>query len=271
MRPNLQELSEMCLEVRRDIVRMTAAAGSGHPGGSLSSVELMVGLYFTKLRHDPQRPDWPERDRFILSKGHVAPVLYSVLARSGYFPVEELLTLRQLGSRLQGHPHMLALPGVDNSSGSLGQGLSQANGLALAARLNQQDFRVYCLLGDGELQEGQVWEAIMTAAHYKLDNVCAIVDYNELQIDGNVEDVMGLAPLRDKWEAFNWHVIEIDGHDMEQVLAAYEEANQTQEKPTVILAKTIKGKGISFMEDRPEWHGRAPKKEELEKALAELG
>lgn len=270
MRPDLQELKTLCTEVRRDIVKMTAAAGSGHPGGSLSSVELLVGLYFAKMQHDPQRPTWADRDRFILSKGHVAPVLYSVLARSGYFPVEELLTLRKLGSRLQGHPHMLALPGLDSSSGSLGQGLSQANGLALAARLNQQDHRLYCLLGDGELQEGQVWEAVMTAAHYKLSNVCAIVDHNNLQIDGTVEEVLGLEPLIDKWKAFNWHVVSIDGHDIEQVLAAYDEAASVKDKPTVIIAKTIKGKGVSFMENIAGWHGRAPKEDELAKALAEL-
>jgi transketolase len=270
MQPDLQELKSLCKEVRRDIVKMTAAAGSGHPGGSLSSVELLVGLYFAKMRHDPQRPDWADRDRFILSKGHVAPVLYSVLARSGYFPVEELLTLRKLGSRLQGHPHMLSLPGLDNSSGSLGQGLSQANGLALASRLNKQDYRVYCLLGDGELQEGQVWEAVMTAAHYKLANVCAIVDYNNLQIDGTVEEVMGLHPIADKWQAFDWHVISIDGHDIEQVLAAYDEAASVKDKPSVIIAKTVKGKGVSFMENVAGWHGRAPKEDELAKALAEL-
>lgn len=270
MRPDLQELQSLCKEVRRDIVKMTAAAGSGHPGGSLSSVELLVGLYFAKMQHDPKRLDWADRDRFILSKGHAAPVLYSVLARSGYFPVDELLTLRKLGSRLQGHPHMLTLPGLDNSSGSLGQGLSQANGLALAARLNEQDYRVYCLLGDGELQEGQVWEAVMTAAHYKLANVCAIVDYNNLQIDGTVEEVIGLHPLSDKWAAFNWHVISIDGHDLEQVLAAFDEAASVKDKPSVIIAKTIKGKGVSFMENVAGWHGRAPNADELAKALAEL-
>lgn len=270
MRPDLQELQLVCKEVRRDILKMTNAAGSGHPGGSLSSVELLVGLYFATMRHNPKLPNWPERDRFILSKGHAAPVLYSVLARSGYLPVEELLTLRQLGSRLQGHPHMLELPGLDNSSGSLGQGLSQANGLALAARLDDSDHRIYCLLGDGELQEGQVWEAMMTAAHYKLANVCAIVDYNNLQIDGNVEDVLGIHPLTDKWASFNWHVINIDGHDLKQVLAAYAEAASVKDKPSVIIAKTIKGKGVSFMEDVAGWHGRAPNDEELTRALAEL-
>lgn len=270
MQPIVQELQQTCLEVRRDIVRMTHAAGSGHPGGSLSAVELLVGLYFTKLRHDANNPTWPERDRFVLSKGHAAPVLYSILARRGYFPVDELVTLRKLGSRLQGHPNMLALPGLDNSSGSLGQGLSIANGLAMAARLNQMDYRVYCLMGDGELQEGQVWEAAMTAAHRKLDNVCALVDYNNLQIDGDVEDVKGIHPLAEKWSAFNWHVMVIDGHDLNQVLAAYDEAASVKGKPSVIIAKTIKGKGVSFMENQADWHGKAPNQAQLEQALAEL-
>lgn len=265
-----EHLAPICKTVRRDIVEMTHAAGSGHPGGSLSAVELMVGLYFETMRHNPEDPKWVDRDRFILSKGHACPVLYSVLARTGYFSPDELLTLRKLGSRLQGHPDMLSLPMLDNSSGSLGQGLSVSNGLAIAARLNKQDYRVYCLLGDGELQEGQVWEAIMSAAHYKLDNVCAIVDYNNLQIDGCCEDVMGIAPLADKWRAFNWHVIEIDGHDMSQVLAAYEEAATTVGKPSVIIARTVKGKGVSFMENVAGWHGTAPNKAQLATALAEL-
>ncbi|MGI6343782.1 MAG: transketolase [Bacillota bacterium] len=270
MQQCLHDLQSVCKEVRRDIVRMTAAAGSGHPGGSLSSVELLVGLYFCKMRHDPERPDWPDRDRFILSKGHIAPALYSVLARTGYFPVEDLSTLRKLGSHLQGHPNVLSTPGLDSSSGSLGQGLSIANGLALAARLNGQDFRTYCLMGDGELQEGQIWEAAMSAAHYRLDNVCAIVDYNGLQIDGDVEKVMGLAPLAEKWQSFNWHVISIDGHDMNQVLDAYAEAERTKGKPSVIIAKTVKGKGVSFMENEAGWHGKAPSAAELKQALAEL-
>lgn len=265
-----EQLAHICKTVRRDIVEMTHAAGSGHPGGSLSAVELMVGLYFKTMRHDPTNHKWENRDRFILSKGHACPVLYSVLARTGYFPAEELVTLRKLGSRLQGHPNMHLLPGLDSSSGSLGQGLSIANGIAIAGKLNKQDFRVYCLLGDGELQEGQVWEAVMSAAHYKLDNVCAMVDYNNLQIDGCCEDVMGIAPLADKWRAFNWHVIEIDGHDMNQVLAAYEEADATKGKPSVIIAKTVKGKGVSFMENVAGWHGTAPNKEQLATALAEL-
>jgi transketolase len=268
---SIEELAGMAREVRADIVRMTAAAGSGHPGGSLSAVELMTALYFGVMNHRPAEPKWPDRDRFILSKGHACPLLYSLLARSGYLPVAELTSLRKFGSCLQGHPSCLALPALEVSSGSLGQGLSIANGLALAAKLNGKGFRVYGLLGDGELQEGQVWEAAMSAAHYKLDNVCALVDYNGLQIDGDVEKVMGLAPLADKWRAFNWHVAEIDGHDFAQVLAAYEEAARTKGRPTVIIARTVKGKGVSFMENAAGWHGKAPNADELARALAEIG
>lgn len=265
-----ENLQAICKDVRADIVKMTAAAGSGHPGGSLSSVELLTALYFNVLNHRPEEPNWPDRDRFILSKGHVCPVLYSVMARTGYFPVEELMTLRKFGSRLQGHPNVKALPGLESSSGSLGQGLSIANGLALAAKLNNKSYRVYCLMGDGELQEGQIWEAAMTAPHYGLDNVCAIVDYNNLQIDGKCDEVMGINPLAKKWESFNWHVIEIDGHDLAQVLKAYEEAANHKEQPSVIIAHTTKGKGVSFMENVAGWHGKAPNKEELEKALQEI-
>lgn len=267
---NLERIQDICKEVRADIVRMTSAAGSGHPGGSLSAVEAMTVLYFNVMNHRPTEPDWAERDRFFLSKGHACPVLYSVMARSGYFPVEELLTLRKCGTRLQGHPSCKTLPGIEVSSGSLGQGLSIANGFALSAKVSGTDRRSYCLLGDGELQEGQVWEAIMTAAHYKLDNVCAVVDYNGLQIDGNVENVMGIAPLEDKWRSFNWHVIECDGHDVSQMMAAYEEAKQTKGKPSVIIMKTIKGKGVSFMENVAGWHGKVPNGEELQKALDEI-
>ena len=267
---NIENLKKICKDVRADIIKMTAVAGSGHPGGSLSSVELMAALYFNVLNHRPEEPNWPDRDRYILSKGHACPVLYSVMARTGYFPVEELTTLRKFGSRLQGHPNMKVLPDLESSSGSLGQGLSIANGLALAAKLDNKDYRVYCLLGDGELQEGQIWEAAMTAPHYKLDNVCAIVDYNNLQIDGKCSEVMCIKPLAKKWESFNWNVIEIDGHDLEQVLKAYKEAAKCTGKPSVIIAHTKKGKGISFMEDVAGWHGKAPNQEELEKALQEI-
>lgn len=267
---DIASLAETARQVRRDIVEMTCAAGSGHPGGSLSAVELMVGLYFSEMRHDPGNPESENRDRFVLSKGHACPVLYSVLARTGYFPPEELLTLRKFGSRLQGHPHRLKTPGVEVSSGSLGQGLSITNGMALGARLCGLDSRFFTLMGDGELQEGSVWEAAMSAGHFKLDNVCALVDYNNLQIDGSVESVMGIAPLADKWTAFRWHVIQIDGHDLQQVLDAYQEARQTKGKPTVIIARTTKGKGVSFMENAAGWHGTAPNKEQAEKALNEL-
>lgn len=267
---SIEELQAICKDVRADIVKMTAAAGSGHPGGSLSATEAMVALYFGVMKHKPEDVKWPERDRFFLSKGHACPVVYSVMARSGYFPVEELLTLRKCGTRLQGHPSCKTLPGIEVSSGSLGQGLSVANGIALSAKLDKKSFRAYCLLGDGELQEGQVWEAIMTAAHYKLDNVCAIVDYNGLQIDGNVESVMGIAPLADKWRAFNWHVIETDGHDMEKMLAAFEEAKSTTGKPSVIIMKTVKGKGVSFMENAAGWHGKCCNLEEMNKAMDDI-
>ncbi|MCL5046103.1 MAG: transketolase [Actinobacteria bacterium] len=264
-------LKETAGQVRRDILEMTHAAGSGHPGGSLSAAELMVALYFAEMRHDPKNPEWEGRDRFVLSKGHACPVLYSVLARTGYFPPEELLTLRKFGSRLQGHPHRLKTPGVEVSTGSLGQGLSIVNGMALGARMRRLDSRFYCLMGDGELQEGSVWEAAMSAGHFKLDNVCAMVDYNNLQIDGPVESVMGIAPLTDKWAAFRWHTIVIDAHDLEQVLGAFDEARRTKGKPSVIIAKSVKGKGVSFMENQAGWHGVAPNREQLEKALAELG
>lgn len=263
-------MEAICQDVRADILRMTEAAGSGHPGGSLSAVELLTVLYFKVLRHRPQEINWPNRDRFILSKGHANPVLYAVMARSGYFPVEELLTLRKLGSRLQGHPNMRSLPGLESSSGSLGQGLSIANGLAIGAKLDNKNYRVYCLMGDGELQEGQIWEAAMTAAHYKLDNICGIVDYNNLQIDGNVEDVMGIAPLKEKWLSFNWHVIEVDGHNITEIEKAYRSAQEVKGKPTVIIANTVKGKGVSFMENKANWHGKAPNKEELTAALEEI-
>lgn len=267
---DLEKLSAICKDVRADIVRMTSAAGSGHPGGSLSAVELMTVLYFGEMRHKADDYCWPDRDRFILSKGHACPVVYSVMARTGYLPVDELVTLRKCGSRLQGHPSCKTLPGIEVSSGSLGQGLSITNGLALAAKLNKKDYRVYCLMGDGEIQEGQVWEAAMTAAHYKLDNVCAMIDYNHLQIDGDIEEVMGVAPLAEKWAAFNWHVIQIDGHDLTQVMKAYDEARNTKGKPSIIIAETVKGKGVSYMENAAGWHGKTPNADEVKKALDEI-
>ncbi|OPY58071.1 MAG: Transketolase 2 [Pelotomaculum sp. PtaU1.Bin035] len=266
----IEELKNKAKEIRKHIVRMLGEAGSGHPGGSLSAADIVASLYFKELRLDPARPDWPGRDRFVLSKGHAAPVLYAALAERGFFPLEELMTLRKLGSRLQGHPDMRKLPGVDMSTGSLGQGLSSANGMALAARLDKAGYRVYALLGDGELQEGMVWEAAMAAAHYKLDNLAAFVDHNGLQIDGPVVDVMSPEPVADKWRAFGWHVVIIDGHDIKQILDALDEAKTVKGKPTMIVAETVKGKGVSFMENQVGWHGAAPKPGEVEKALAEL-
>ena len=268
---NITELKAMSRTVREDILTMVHKAGSGHPGGSLSATDLMVGLYFGgMMKVDPQNPDWEGRDRFILSKGHVAPVLYSVLARKGFFPLEELGTLRKLGSILQGHPHKQSTPGLDCSSGSLGQGLSIANGLAIGVRKQNKANRVYCLLGDGELQEGQVWEAVMTAAQNKLDNLCAIVDYNHVQLDGTTEEIKALGDLAAKWHDFGWNVIQLNGHDMDQVLKAFEMAAAYKGRPSVLIADTVKGKGVSFMEGDCNWHGNAPNAEQLEKALAEV-
>ena len=264
-------LAEKANEVRKSIVKMLCEAKSGHPGGSLSAADVVTALYFSEMNIDPANPTDPNRDRFVLSKGHAAPVLYAALAERGYFNKDLLMTLRKLGSMLQGHPDMRKVPGVEISSGSLGQGLSVGNGMALAARISNQDYRVYVLMGDGELQEGQVWEAAMSAAHYKLDNVCAIVDSNNLQIDGNVDKIMNIEPLDKKWEAFGWNVIKVDGHKFEEILDAFEKAKQVKGQPTVIIAKTTKGKGISFMENVCEFHGVAPTKEQTEKALIELG
>jgi transketolase len=265
-------LAGQALAIRRDIVSMLSAAGSGHTGGSLSCTDLLTVLYFAELRHDPARRDWPERDRFILSKGHAAPALYSVLARSGYFPVETLATLRKLGSSLQGHPDMNKTPGVEMSTGSLGQGLSVACGLAAAGRKPDGScaYRVYALLGDGELDEGQVWEAAMSAAHHRLSNLCALIDRNGLQIDGSVCEVMSLDPLADKWKAFNWNVLEINGHDYSEILSALDRARQETRQPTVIIANTVKGKGVSFTENQVCWHGVAPNQEQACRALDEL-
>jgi transketolase len=265
-----RELEQMARLIRRDIVKMVHEAGSGHPGGSLSAVELVTVLYFSEMNVDPQNPKWADRDRFILSKGHACPVWYAALARKGFFPLEQLGTLRKLNSILQGHPDMNKTPGVDMTSGSLGQGLSAGFGMALGAKVTGKAFRVYVLLGDGELQEGSIWESAMAAAKYKLDNLVAIVDCNGLQVDGQCSDVMDLEPLADKWRAFKWAVRRIDGHDLDQILDAFAWARQ-QDGPVAILAETVKGKGVSFMENAVHWHGLAPNREELEAALAEIG
>lgn len=265
------QLVAVARRVRRHIIEMVTEAGSGHPGGSLSAVEILCSLYFRVLRHEPKRPDWPDRDRFILSKGHATPVLYSVLAECGYLPVEELKTFRKLDSRLQGHTKAGSVPGAEMSAGSLGQGLSYSIGQCLAARLDGKDYRVYCLLGDGECQEGQTWEALMCAPFYKLDNLVAIVDRNGIQNDWFVGETMELEPLDAKLAAFGWHVITVDGHDFQQLLGALDEAKTVTGKPTAIIARTVKGKGVSFMENNPEWHGKAPSKEQAKQALAELG
>ena len=267
---SVKEMEAVAKQLRRHIISMTGKAGSGHPGGSLSAVEIVTALYFKLLRHNPEDPGWPERDRFILSKGHAAPLLYAALAECGYFPKGELSTLRQLDSCLQGHADCTVTPGVEMSSGSLGQGLSFALGVALAGRLNSQAYRVHVLLGDGECDEGQVWEAAMAAAHFKRDNLVAIVDNNGQQIDGWNRDVMNLDPFNKKWQAFGWHVIEVDGHDLARLIDAFEQAKSVKGKPTVIIAHTVKGKGVSFMENNIDFHGKAPTAEEVEMALKEL-
>ena len=271
MNSNLKkELAITACKVRMGIIEGTHSAKSGHPGGSLSAADVLTYLYFCEMNVDPQHPDKADRDRLVLSKGHVAPALYAVLAHKGYFPVEELKPLRKIGSRLQGHPDM-KIPGVDMSSGSLGQGISAACGMAKAAKLQNADWRVYAVLGDGEIQEGQVWEAAMFASHYHLDNLCVLVDNNGLQIDGNVADVMSPYPIDEKFKAFGFHVINIDGHDFDQIEAAYQEARTVKGQPTAIIAKTVKGKGVSFMENQASWHGTAPNDEQYEVAMKELG
>jgi transketolase len=268
----LQELTARARRIRRHIITMLAEAGSGHPGGSLSAVEILCALYFGGvLRYDPARPGWPDRDRFVLSKGHATPVLYSVLAEAGYFPVEELMTFRKLNSRLQGHTKIDTAPGIEMSAGSLGQGLSYSIGQLLAARLDGRDYRVYCLLGDGECQEGQVWEALMCAAYYGLDHLVAIIDRNGIQNDWFVKDTMELEPLDEKLRAFGWHVIDCDGHDTARLLDALAGARNVSGNPSAIIARTVKGKGVSFMENNPDWHGKAPNAEQAAQALAEIG
>lgn len=266
----LEFLQAKSKSIRSHIIRMISRAGSGHPGGSLSAVEIMVSLYFYKLRVNSKDPKWPERDRFLLSKGHAAPVWYSVLAEAGFFPVSQLDSLRKMGSMLQGHPDMKRTPGVEMSSGSLGQGLSISNGIAIAGKLDKKSYRVYVLLGDGECQEGQVWEAAMAAAHYKLDNLVGLIDYNGLQIDGSIENIMSPLPLPEKWTAFGWQVVNVDGHNIEEIIAALDAAEIIKGKPTMIICRTIKGKGVSFMENKHGWHGKAPSAQETEQALKEL-
>jgi transketolase len=268
-------LEGIARECRVQIIRMLAHAGSGHPGGSLSVIDLLTTLYFGRLRHDPKRPDWPDRDRVILSKGHAVPALYTVMAKSGYFPEAQLVTLRKLGSPLQGHPDRNTLPGIEAATGSLGQGLSLALGMALGLRLSGSGARVYCIVGDGEIQEGQVWEAAMSAPklgqpRHPLDNLCVILDYNRIQLDGFVKKILDLEPVLAKWQAFGWPVVEIDGHDVDQIGKALDQAEATRGAPTFVVAHTVKGKGVSFMENDPEWHGKAPKPAEAIRAIREI-
>ena len=271
MAKSLDELKSISKEIRKDIVKMLTESASGHPGGSLSATDIMTVLFFKEMNLDPNNEKDPNRDRFVLSKGHAAPVLYSALARRGYFPVEELSTLRKFKSRLQGHPSIQYLPGIDMSTGSLGQGVSAAVGMALAGKIDKKDYRVYTLLGDGELEEGQVWEAAMCAAHYKLNNLIAFIDFNGLQIDGDITKVMNPCPIDKKFEAFGWNVLVIDGHNYEEIIDAIEKAKECKDKPTAVVCNTVKGKGVSFMENQAAWHGTAPSKEQCETALKELG
>jgi len=270
MPKSIEELQEIAKRIRREIVRMIGAAGSGHPGGSLSAVEMVVELFFNHMRIDPHNPKWPDRDRFILSKGHAAPVLYAAMAEAGYTPLDQLNTLRKLGSIYQGHPDVRFIPALEASTGSLGEGLSLAIGMGIAARLDGRQYRTYVMLGDGESQEGQIWEAAMSAAFHKIDNVVAFVDYNKIQLDGFVKDIMEVAPLAAKWRAFGWHTLEIDGHSLPAIQNALAEAEATKGVPTCIVANTIKGKGVSFMENNPKFHGTAPTADEVKLALQEL-
>jgi transketolase len=267
----ITDLEAKARRIRRHIIRMIHTAGSGHPGGSLSATDVMTALYFKQMNVRPAEPKWEDRDRFVLSKGHAAPALYACLAEAGFFPLSELDTLRKIGSRLQGHPDMRKTVGVEASTGSEGQGLSMGIGMALAGKLDRKPYRVYVMLGDGELDCGQIWEAAMSAAFYKADNLVAIVDRNKLQLDGPTEQIMSIEPLPDKWKAFGWHVIEANGHDFRDILAALDQAKDIKGKPTVIIAHTIKGKGVSFMEGAVGFHGKAPDKAQYEQAMKELG
>lgn len=268
---NKKELEQVAAKVRVDIIKSIFNAGSGHPGGSLSAADIVTALYFDEMNIDPKNPDMEGRDKFVLSKGHAGPVQYAALAERGYFPVEDIMSLRKLGSKFQGHPNMHYVPGVEMSTGSLGQGMAVCVGMALANKLDKNPGRIYTLLGDGEIQEGLIWEAAMSASHYHLDNLVAIVDNNGLQIDGKNDDVMTVKPIDEKFKAFGWHVIVIDGHNMDEILAAFKEAKDTKDRPTAIIAKTHKGQGVSFMVDDPGWHGKAPSEEQARQAVAELG
>lgn len=267
---NIEELTKKAVEIRKGIIEAVYHAQSGHPGGSLSVADILTVLYFHEMRIKPEESDWEDRDRLILSKGHCSPALYSCLANKGYFPIEDLKTVRKIDSYLQGHPDRNKIPGVDMTTGSLGQGLSAANGMAIAGKMNQKDYRVYCILGDGEIEEGQIWEAAMTSSKYKLDNLCVIVDNNNLQIDGTIEEVMSSYPIDEKFRSFGFEIIKIDGHDIEEIIKAFEVARNIKEKPTCIIAKTIKGKGISYMENQVGWHGKAPNEEQYKEAIKEL-
>ena len=267
---SVADLQQMAARIRTDIIRMTHAAGEGHPGGSLSATDMMTALYFRVMRIDPARPDWPARDRFILSKGHACPAWYSALAERGYFGAEHLTTLRCFDSLLQGHPDMCKTPGIDMSAGSLGHGLSAGLGMALAARVQGQEYRVWVIIGDGESQEGSIWEAAMAAAAFKVDNLTVITDRNRIQNDDFIDNILPMGDLAAKWRAFGWHTLEIDGHDMAQVVEALEASRSVVGQPTMIIAETVKGKGVSFMENNPLWHGRAPNDDEAEQALAEI-
>ena len=265
-----EDLTKIALKIRKNSIDMIYRAASGHPGGALSIADILTVLYFKEMDIDPKNPKKEDRDRFVLSKGHASAAYYATLAERGYFPIEELIEFRKLTSRLQGHPDMRYIPGVDMTTGSLGQGLSAANGMAIAGKLNNKDYRVYCVLGDGEIQEGQVWEAAMSSSKYKLDNLCLIVDNNNLQIDGTVEEVMSPYPIDKKFESFGFNVINIDGHDFSQIISAFDKAKSVKGKPTAIIAKTVKGKGVSFMENVAGWHGKAPNDEQFAQAIKDL-
>lgn len=266
----IDELQEMAKEIRKGIIEQVYDAASGHPGGSLSIADILTVLYFNELKIDEKNPKWEDRDRMVLSKGHCSPALYSCLANRGFFDTKELKSFRNIDSNLQGHPDMNKVPGVDMTTGSLGQGISVATGMAIAGKLDKKDYRVYCVLGDGEIEEGQVWEAAMSANKYKLDNLCVIVDNNNLQIDGTIEEVMSSYPIDEKFRSFGFQVIKIDGHDIDEIIKAFEVARQIKGKPTCIIAKTVKGKGVSFMENQVGWHGKAPNEEEYKQAMKEL-